>query len=70
MEFTPETTRSLADAAHRAADEAESGTSEAARLRLELGAVNDALREAGIEYPLGARGVRDLAALLKAHRDE
>lgn len=34
---------------------------ELARLRAELGKVDDELRKAGFAYPLGARGVRDLA---------
>ncbi|MFD7552964.1 hypothetical protein ACFV9E_00240 [Streptomyces sp. NPDC059835] len=67
---TPEQARHLAERLLRAADEAESGVSEEARLRLELDAVNDALREAGIDYPLGAKGVRDLAALLEMAREE
>ncbi|WP_433513821.1 hypothetical protein ACQP2T_61455 [Nonomuraea sp. CA-143628] len=33
---------------------------ELARLRGELDAVNEALRKAGIDYPQGARGIRDL----------
>ncbi|MFJ9213057.1 hypothetical protein [Streptomyces sp. NPDC102264] len=68
--FLPAQARDLAAALLRAADEAESGTSEEARLRMELAAVDDALRSAGIEYPLGARGVRDLAGLLKLARKE
>lgn len=66
----PAQARQLASALLRAADEAESGVSEEARLRLELAAVDDALREAGIDYPLGARGVRDLGNLFKMARDE
>lgn len=68
-ELTPAQARELAAALLRAADEAESGTSEEARLRTELTAVNDALRDAGIDYPQGARGVRDLAAMLKLARE-
>lgn len=64
-EYTPAQARELAAALLRAADEAESGVSEEARLRTELAAVDDELRKAGIEYPLGARGVRDLASLFK-----
>ncbi|MFI7698047.1 hypothetical protein [Nonomuraea sp. NPDC049480] len=33
---------------------------ELARLRGELDAVNEALHKAGIDYPQGARGIRDL----------
>ncbi|WP_326812153.1 hypothetical protein [Streptomyces scopuliridis] len=68
--FSPHGARGLAESIERAADEAESGTSEEARLRMELAAVDDALRSAGIEYPLGARGVRDLAGLLKLAQEE
>ncbi|MEV7425216.1 hypothetical protein [Streptomyces sp. NPDC091212] len=68
--FSPNGARGLAETIERAADEAESGTSEEARLRLELAAVDDALRAAGIEYPLGARGVRDLAGLLELARED
>ncbi|MGS2590993.1 hypothetical protein [Streptomyces hebeiensis] len=32
--------------------------------------VDDALRGAGIEYRLGARGVRDLAELFKRAKDD
>ncbi|EPH40869.1 hypothetical protein ABT390_36670 [Streptomyces aurantiacus] len=42
----------------------EARDAELARLRTELDAVNEALQTAGIDYPGGARGVRDLAALL------
>ncbi|GII56512.1 hypothetical protein Pth03_49010 [Planotetraspora thailandica] len=41
--------------------------------RAELDAVNQALREVGIGYPLGARGVQDLASQYRgalAARDE
>ncbi|KUN16477.1 hypothetical protein AQJ23_45205 [Streptomyces antibioticus] len=65
----PAHARALAAVLLRAADEAESGVSEEARLRLELAAVDDELRKAGIEYPLGARGVRDLANMLDAARN-
>lgn len=68
--YSPDKARALAAALDRAADEAESGVSEEARLRLELAAIDDALRDAGIEYPLGARGVRDLAEMLKLARDD
>ena len=61
----PSQARAMGEALIRAADLAEAGTSEVARLRAELAAVDDALREAGVEYPLGAHGVRDLGALLK-----
>ncbi|MFI9600346.1 hypothetical protein ACIHCX_10775 [Streptomyces sp. NPDC052043] len=43
---------------------------ELARLRAELAAVDEALVEAGIEYPLGARGVRDLGAALRTARED
>ncbi|MEU1037635.1 hypothetical protein [Streptomyces sp. NPDC005907] len=69
-EFTPTQARVKAAALLRAADEAESGVSEEARLRAELAAVDDALREAGITYPLGARGVRDLGNLFKMAKDK
>jgi hypothetical protein len=36
----------------------------------EIAAVNDVLRGAGFEYPLGARGVRDLANQLAQAREE
>ncbi|WP_405911348.1 hypothetical protein OG529_04310 [Streptomyces longwoodensis] len=42
---------------------------EVTRLRTELEAVDEALVQAGIEYPLGARGVRDLGAMLRNARD-
>lgn len=61
--------RKVAAALLRAADEAESGISEEARLRTELAAVDDELRKAGIEYPLGARGVRDLANLYEVAKE-
>lgn len=57
LTFTPDQAWEAARALLRAADEAESGVSEEARLRLELAAVDDALKEAGIAYPLGARAV-------------
>ncbi|MFE2407067.1 hypothetical protein ACFXDE_01850 [Kitasatospora sp. NPDC059408] len=44
----------------------EARDAETARLRAELAAIDEVLVENGIDYPLGARGVRDLAALLKA----
>ncbi|GGY89058.1 hypothetical protein CP967_31405 [Streptomyces nitrosporeus] len=68
--YTPSQARELAAALLRAADEAESGVSEEARLRKELAAVNDALRDAGIDYPLGARGVRDLVAQRDLARED
>ncbi|MFG2291997.1 hypothetical protein [Streptomyces sp. NPDC048603] len=67
--LAPEDARLLANALTREADKAESGTSEVARLRHELDEINKALREAGIDYPLGVRGVRDLAALFEHARD-
>ncbi|MEU3289915.1 hypothetical protein [Streptomyces longwoodensis] len=42
---------------------------EVTRLRAELEAVDEALVQAGIEHPLGARGVRDLGAMLRNARD-
>ncbi|MFF1483127.1 hypothetical protein ACIGZH_01710 [Streptomyces sp. NPDC058319] len=42
---------------------------ELARLRAELAAVDDALVEAGVTHPLGARGVRDLGAILRVARE-
>jgi len=42
---------------------------ELAQLRDELAAVNEALRNAGIDYPTGARGVRDLSGLYEAARE-
>ncbi len=36
----------------------------------ELDAINDALRDAGIEYPLGAAGVRGLAAMASGRLEE
>ncbi|MEW1551415.1 hypothetical protein [Streptomyces tsukubensis] len=68
--YSPSQARELANALLHAADVVESGVSEEARLRLELAAVDDALRKAGIDYPLGARGVRDLATLLQAARED
>jgi hypothetical protein len=41
-----------------------------AHLDAELDRVNAALREAGVEYPLGARGVEDLAIMLMGIREE
>jgi hypothetical protein len=70
LSMPPAQARELAAALLRAADEAESGVSEEARLRLELAAVDDALRKAGIEYPLGARGVRDLANLYRMAKED
>lgn len=46
---------------------------ELARLRGELARVNEELRKAGIEYPLGAAGVRDLrghVARAEIHAEE
>lgn len=40
------------------------------QLRTELARVNDALRAAGIEHPLGAQGVRDLAAMANGRAEE
>ncbi|MFG1977053.1 hypothetical protein ACGFJC_47640 [Nonomuraea fuscirosea] len=42
---------------------------ELARLRAELARVDDELRKAGIEDPLGARGVHDLAGMVDGTRD-
>lgn len=39
-------------------------------VRAELDRVNDELRAAGIEYPLGARGVHDLAVLFRSATEE
>ncbi|MCM2391763.1 hypothetical protein [Streptomyces albipurpureus] len=69
ISYTPAQARELAAALDRAADEAESGTSVEARLRTELAAIDDVLREAGIEYPLGVRGVKDLAGMLELARE-
>lgn len=43
---------------------------ELGKLRAELDRVNDVLRKAGIEYPLGARGVRDLAAFAELAKED
>jgi hypothetical protein len=48
----------------------EARAGDAARMRRELEAVDVALMDAGIAYPLGARGVRDLAALLRTARED
>lgn len=40
------------------------------RLNAELAHVNDALRAADIEHPLGAQGVRDLAAMANGRAEE
>ncbi|MFJ6720549.1 hypothetical protein [Streptomyces sp. NPDC091259] len=69
LRFAPDDARALADALHRAADAAESHTSEVARLRTELAKIDDVLRSVGIDYPGGVVGVRDLAALYEAARD-
>lgn len=45
-------------------------TAELEQLRAELARVNDALRAAGIEHPLGAQGVRDLAAMANGRAEE
>ncbi|MFF9088633.1 hypothetical protein ACF1BE_19815 [Streptomyces sp. NPDC014991] len=47
----------------------EARAAEVTRLRADLDAVDEALIEAGITHPLGARGVRDLVAMLRATRD-
>lgn len=59
--LTAQSARKLAGVLLRAADESELGADESG-VRQELAAVNDALRAAGINYPLGARGVAELAA--------
>ncbi|BDH04886.1 hypothetical protein [Streptomyces seoulensis] len=43
---------------------------EVARLRSELDDVNEALGKAGITYPLGARGVEDLGAIVQSLRED
>ncbi|MGW1587306.1 hypothetical protein [Streptomyces sp. NPDC002386] len=48
----------------------EARDAEVARLRAELAAVDEALVAAGITHPLGARGVRDLAAMLRRSRED
>jgi ABC-type nitrate/sulfonate/bicarbonate transport system substrate-binding protein len=70
LSFAPDEARALADALHRAADEAESHTSEVARLRADMAKIDDVLRSAGIDYPGGVAGVRDLAALFQAARGD
>ncbi|MFB8199369.1 hypothetical protein [Kitasatospora purpeofusca] len=48
----------------------EAQDAELARLRKELEAIDAVLVEAGIEHPLGVRGVRDLAEAYKELREE
>ncbi|AQW55277.1 hypothetical protein ACIQPP_05505 [Streptomyces violaceusniger] len=43
---------------------------EVARLRAEIDSVNEALHQAGVDYPLGAAGVRDLIAMFNAAKDD
>lgn len=63
----------LAACVRKAEAERDAARVDVAQLRRELASVDDALREAGIEYPLGARGVSDLGSLyegMKENRDE
>jgi hypothetical protein len=48
----------------------EAHDAETARLRAELAAVNEVLHRAGVDYPLGAAGVRDLAGMLELARTD
>ncbi|MCX5562735.1 hypothetical protein [Streptomyces sp. NBC_00038] len=48
----------------------EARDAEVDRLRAELAAVDEALVQAGITYPLGARGVRDLGGALRMARED
>lgn len=51
-------------------DELDAREQTIARMQAQLDAVDAQLRHAGIEYPLGAKGVRDLASMYLHARED